>query len=328
MRIISKIISKIRWHFLGGKAKAETFSRQRAINQQHCYDFPDENNGWKKFGGHPVYGNIGTGSIFDPYVLLDGDFFLMSASERNTGNLILLESHCGKEWNLKGTLLAGVPHSWESIVNRGCLLKKDGIWHLWYTGQNRGKSAIGYASGKDLTNLIRACDRPVLYPTLKEEGVSVMNPCVLWNKQKKIFQMWYSAGEDYEPDVIFYAESIDGMNWTKCPEPVLGKNPSNEWEKYKIGGCDVKLCIDGTYEMYYIAYQNLDVTRICFATSPDGINWNRDSNNLIIGPSEGAWDSDAVYKPSVVANDNVTYLWYNGRKGDNEYIGLAIRNEK
>ena len=135
--------------------------------------------------------------------------------------------------------------------------------------------------------------------------------------------MWYAAGENYEPDVIFYAESTDGDHWKKRQEPVLTKLESHEWEKAKVGGCDVKLKADGTYEMYYIGYQNVDVARICYATSKDGLDWNRSDNNLLIAPSKNRFDSDATYKPSVVERDGKQYMWYNGRHNHEEYIGLA-----
>lgn len=139
--------------------------------------------------------------------------------------------------------------------------------------------------------------------------------------------MWYAAGENYEPDVLFYAESIDGENWTKIEQPVLSKLESHPWECAKIGGCDVKLREDGSYEMYYIGYQNVDVARICYATSTDGIAWNRSDNNLLIAPSKGRFDSDACYKPAVIETGGVVYMWYNGRHNYDEYIGLAKKRK-
>lgn len=77
--------------------------------------------------------------------------------------------------------------------------------------------------------------------------------------------------------------------------------------------------------MYYIGYQNIDVARICYATSVDGIHWIRPQYNIIISPSKMSWDSDAVYKPSFIKYKGKQYLFYNGREHDNEYIGVATR---
>ena len=48
--------------------------------------------------------------------------------------------------------------------------------------------------------------------------------------------------------------------------------------------------------------------------------------NPIIEPTEGSWDGEATYKPTVVWNqaDGKWMLWYNGRTGSKEYIGHAF----
>ena len=300
------------------------FEIKRFLNQRHRYDFPSENNGWKKVGKKPVYGDESTGTIFDPYVYLEGDTFIMIASERKSGSLIRVESKDGETWGNRQVVLEGVKDSWEEIVNRGCLIEVNGYWHLWYTGQKDGVSSIGYAKGQSLQSLKRVQQTPVLQTSEIFEGVSAMNPCVIWNDKKHLFQMWYAAGEDYEPDVICYAESLDGIVWIKHSEPVLSALLKHEWESAKVGGCDVKITMGGgEYEMYYIGYQNIDVARICRATSDDGIHWRRNDNNLVIAPTKGGWDADATYKPTLLTVNGVKYLWYNGRKGDREYIGLT-----
>lgn len=42
-----------------------------------------------------------------------------------------------------------------------------------------------------------------------------MNPYVSYDENEKIFKMWYTAGEKYEPDVLCNATSINGVNWNK-----------------------------------------------------------------------------------------------------------------
>ena len=324
MSLLGRIKYNISWYLLGGKQRAEIFARQREENQQHCYDYPPENNGWKKYGDKPVLGDVKTGTLFDPYVSVNENEFVMVVSERKSGNLILLRSNDGMSWGEQTTILTRKKKTWEDTVNRACILFVDNKWHIWYTGQKGRKSRIGHLTSDSFKHFSRySNNQPVITPTLPEEGDSVMNPCVLWNVEKHIFQMWYAAGENYEPDMIFYAESTDGDNWHKRETPVLEKLESHEWEAFKVGGCDVKRLKDGTYIIYYIGYQNLDVTRICFATSVDGIHWERTSDNYCISPSKNSWDSDACYKPSVVEKDGEYYMWYNGRRETFEYIGLA-----
>lgn len=300
---------------------------QREINQQHCYDYPAENNGWHKVGNKPVYGNHETESVFDPFVIKHNGKFLMIVSERKYHGLDLLESSNGTDWQNKGPIMKRIPNTWETLINRASLAIVDNVWHLWYTGQSPEISKIGHAISTDGIHYHRS-SYPCLEATLPQEGVSVMNPCVLWNEDKKIFQMWYAAGENYEPDVLFYAESKNGEQWIKHKQPILFKDKTHEWEKYKVGGCDVKRQKNSTYIMYYIGYQNLDVTRICYAVSSDGINWTRPDYNICISPSQNSWDSDAIYKPTVLQRDQTLYMWYNGRKGVEEYIGMAIKENE
>ena len=302
----------------------------RMINQRHAYDYSETNGGWKKYGNIPVYGNCSTGSMFDPYVCKINETYYMFVSERKTGTIIRLESINGIEWTNRVVCLSGTHgKEWNSIVNRCCVLVKDNLWHMWFSAQVNGCSTIGYAKSKDGCTFSIVSPSPVLKAEEDYEGVSVMNPCVFWDKVSHIFKMWYAAGENYEPDVICYAESIDGIAWKRCKyNPVLMPIKENKYEKYKVGGCHV-IKIENRYMMYYIGYQNLDVARICEAYSDDGINWIHSTGNPILSPTFNSWDSNAVYKPTVIYNnDGSMYIWYNGRCNKNEYIGFAKKRKK
>lgn len=298
---------------------------RRFTNQLHRYDFAPCNNGWYKYGNVPVFGDATTGTIYDPYAIQKDSRFFIFASERRTGNLIRVESADGHRWNNALCVLKGVERTWQQVVNRGCVLVKGGQWHLWYCGMYNGISQIGYAVSNDGIHFERASNVPVLKATEPYEGVSVMNPSVLWDEASGMYRMWYSAGENYEPDVICYAESQDGIHWKKLHGPVITACPEHKWEQYKVGGCHVIQVTDG-YEIYYIGYQNLDVARICKAQSNDGFNWRRSEKNLVLSPTRGNWDSDAIYKPTVIKTEKKVFLWYNGRKKYDEYIGFAYQD--
>lgn len=324
--MLGRIKRWVEYYFLGGKQRHEEFLRQRRLNQQHRYDYPSENNGWKKVGDSPVWGDSTTGTMFDPQVLVHEGRMLMTVSARKTDTIILLSSDDGISWKQESVLLAPVRNTWEHRVNRSCLLYVNGEWHLWYTGQNKNKSRIGHLVSIDGMSFVRPKDNmPVLCPTLPQEGASVMNPCVIWDEKIAKFRMWYAAGEAYEPDVLMYAESMDGESWDKYPKPVLTKDISHPWESYKVGGCDVMCLPDGSYLMYYIGYQNVDVARICYATSIDGIHWARTNDNYCLSPSPKSWDADAMYKPAVAMWTGMQFMWYNGRCGNKEYIGVSLK---
>lgn len=71
----------------------------------------------------------------------------------------------------------------------------------------------------------------------------------------------------------------------------------------------------------------MDHATVNLARSKDGLtNWEKSISNPIVAPgSEGSWNCDAVYKPFVL-RDNVNgrwLLWYNGRCGEVESIGIS-----
>lgn len=137
--------------------------------------------------------------------------------------------------------------------------------------------------------------------------------------------MWYAAGDQFEPDVICYAESTDGVNWAKHMDNPIFEKSEEKYDQCKVGGCDI-LKENGKYYMFYIGYQNVDTARICIAESDDGVNgWIRCKDNPIISPEKNSWDADAVYKPTVVFNkkEKQLLLWFNGRKKNSEKIGMA-----
>ncbi|HET6385472.1 MAG TPA: hypothetical protein VFJ58_18930, partial [Armatimonadota bacterium] len=80
----------------------------------------------------------------------------------------------------------------------------------------------------------------------------------------------------------------------------------------------------GWYYMFYIGFRDIDHAQIGLARSKDGIHhWKRLPANPIIRPGQNQWDADACYKPSAIFDGGRWMLWYNGRGGGVEQIGLA-----
>ena len=252
----------------------------------------------------------------------------MYVSERNIGSITRFTSKNGYNWENRTIILEGIKDTWEEIVNRPCCITIGEKWYLWYTGQKNGNSCIGLATSYDGITFTRASQNPVLVPSESIEKNSVMNPCVIYKNGK--FKMWYATGENYEPDVLCLAESLDGINWKKYNNNPIFSPSDFEFEKEKIGGCDI---IDNHHklEMYYIGYQNIDTGRICKAVSYDGgYSWDRETSNPLISPTRDGWDAHSIYKPTVVKDldSEIIYLWYNGRQNRDEYIGLATKKMK
>ncbi len=285
----------------------------------------ETSGGWEKFDGNPVLGGD-LGTAFDVSVLREDDLYHMWFSWRPKKSIALTESSDGINWSEPVIVLG--PNSasgWESRVNRPVVLKHSGLYHMWYTGQTDDNSYIGYATSTDGITWTRASDKPVLYPDQPWEKVAVMVPHVIWDQSERIYKMWYSGGEQYEPDAIGYATSVDGYKWKKYPDPVFLPSTNKGWDGYKVTGGQV-IQIDEWYIMFYIGFENIDRAMIGLARSADGINnWERHPANPIIKPGKyRAWDSSAVYKPYAIKHRDHWKLWYNGRHGFLEQIGLAI----
>lgn len=286
--------------------------------------------GWNKYQSAPILGNEDTGSLFDPNVIKDKEgLYRMYVSWRKEGTIAVSTSKDGINWSeLKTVLNKNTTTGWENIVNRATVLYHNDKYYMWYTGQTDNESKIGYAISEDGYNF-KSYDTPVIIPQEHYEAKSVMNPYVMYDEDEKIFKMWYAAGEKYEPDVLCYATSTDGVNWNKYENnPILSANQNeNMLDNFKVGACEIKKINKDEYIMFYIGYTDINTARIFVAKSKNGItDWIRNADRPIISPTKKDFDSEACYKPSAVWDElNKRWLvYYNGRTKNKEYIGLYI----
>lgn len=89
--------------------------------------------------------------------------------------------------------------------------------------------------------------------------------------------------------------------------PVLLPNPNSRWECYNVFNPSV-IYHNGLFHMHYRA-QGLDwISRIGYAVSEDGVNWNR-LEHPVLEPHD-ATDSRGVEDPRVTEIDGVFYMCY------------------
>jgi len=292
-------------------------------------DCMETNGGWIKHG-EPVLGGPATGTCFDVFALAEDSETRLYFSWRDKKSLAVVTGSDGVHWSQPRIILEPrMETGWEDNLNRNAVVRRQDGYHMWYCGQARGFTRIGYATSPDGYAWKRCCDHPVMVPEFPWEGRSVMCPHVNWDQEEQQFKMWYSAGETYEPDAIGYATSPDGIHWQKSlVNPIFTPDPAHGWEQHKVTACQV-IKRQNEYVMFYIGFEDTHTARIGIARSPDGITrWERHPDNPIISPTPGGWDSDACYKPFAVWNDRKQkwYLWYNGRSGRPEYVGLATHS--
>lgn len=304
---------------------------------------------WWKHDGNPVLGRPG-GFYFDNHVLRLGDTYRMYFSWRDHYSIAMTESPDGLTWSEPTIVLPPRPETgWEDDINRPTLAYRDGVFHMWYSGQtsgetyssddytqvyleasmnSKGTSDIGYATSLDGITWERR-DEPVLRPSEPWEQQSLMCPTVLWDEEVGLFRLWYSGGGWFEPDHIGAATSPDGVTWTKLSaDPVFQGDPEVLWEQARVAGAHV-VHLDGWYYLFYIGYEDLFKARICLARSRDGVSgWERHPENPIISAGlPGSWECESIYKPFVLydEDEDLWTMWYNARSGTTERIGVAYR---
>jgi beta-1,2-mannobiose phosphorylase / 1,2-beta-oligomannan phosphorylase len=279
---------------------------------------------WKKYAGNPVLdGQYGT--CFDICVLREQGQYRMWVSWRPKKSVALTESDDGIHWGVPQVVLPPEPKTgWEDDINRPVIVHREDGYHMWYTGQANGRSRIGYAKSTNGRDWLRISSKPVLESTLPWEGVAVMCPHVMWDQGENCWKLWYSGGEQYEPNAIGYATSADGLHWVKYPaNPVLVPSAGIPWEKQRVTAAQVILW-EGWYYAFYIGFRDVDHAQIGLARSRDGVtSWARNSANPIVRPTPGGWDADACYKPYALLENDRWMLWYNGRSQSLEQIGLV-----
>ena len=177
------------------------------------------------------------------------------------------------------------PNSWYSgIMLPFVLYNSDSSrYEMWFTGSTITPIArpfqIGFAVSNDgISWTIHST--PVLSPRSGNwDNYSLEGPCVI--REGGLYKMWYTAGgpNAYQYK-IGYATSTDGINWSRLDNPVFESAPNN-WEIDGVAWCSV-IPFGLSYKMWYVGY-NISfipgIENIGFATSVDGISWQRDTLN-------------------------------------------------
>ena len=141
-----------------------------------------------------------------------------------------------------------------------------------------------------------------------------------------IYKMWFGGLANNAVGYIGYAESIDGISWTRpLSSPVLAPGNYGQWDDLRVAtGAVIKEA--GIYKMYYSGfsdqYSNWDIG---LATSPDGINWTKYSGNPVIYGNSG-WEFQVV-ATSILKIDGIYFLYYYGKNSPEYKIGLATSTD-
>lgn len=218
----------------------------------------------------------------------------------------------------------------DSGVTVGCVVEHAGVVHLYYTGWSLGRTvpfyyAVGLAvSDDDGTTFKKVSSAPILDRS-DVDPYLVASPCVLI--EGGVWRMWYVSGVRWEMHDnaprhyyhIRYAESRDGLHWTRTGRVCIDFASSNE---YAIARPTV--IRDGRlYRMWYSCRGQ--AYRLGYAESPDGVTWTRRDDRAGLDVSAEGWDSEMICYPHVFEHAGRRYMLYNGNGYGRTGFGLAVQ---
>ncbi len=241
------------------------------------------------------------------------------------------------DWTKYGgnpVLVNGGQFEWDMLILHPNVLKEVPGYKMWFTAQRLTPSfdmelRIGLATGSDEITWLKDPSNPVMDVGLPGgwESIGVAMPWVLPDVTG--YKMWYTGMDDGWITRIGYATSPDGIAWTRSlANPVLTPGGPAEWDGNGTIGASV-LFIGGVYRMWYTGGGVSGVTRIGYATSPDGTSWTKYGGNpVLVAGSPGDWDSDGVGLPCVLYNGSAYEMWFSGFDGSNRgRIGYATSSD-
>jgi predicted GH43/DUF377 family glycosyl hydrolase len=215
----------------------------------------------------------------------------------------------------------GQPGEWDDEqASAPYVLLLDTTYHMWYRGKEipggNSPASIGHATSTNGINWEKdTLNNPVLSPGLPGswDAQWIGYQSVLFDGT--IYHMWYEGwGGGVDQTQIGHATSSHPDSvWTKdtLNIPVLSFS-LGRWDYPRVDFPNV--IYDG--QTYHMLYSGGDyyTWQIGYATSDDGINWEKDTlNNPVLSPGSAvSWDNIWVGFCSVILEDSTLMMWYSG----------------
>jgi hypothetical protein len=304
---------------------------------------PTPTNGWQKYSENPIYtggSTWGTNVAVTPIVLKVNNIYQMWYIGNNGQGWRIgyASSPDGiSNWTTlpNDVVPVGTPDGWEKEVIDPSIIYDNGVYKMWYVSSNTDhwtsgsdRFRIRYATSNDGINWTLTPGW-VMYGTSGSWDEGGINRGMTVLKIGGTYHMWYAGTNTNDLAVnpywrIGYATSPDGINWTKQNNgnPVI--EPTQPWEGNNVSGPNV-IYENGIYKMWY-EKRNGDAptNELIYATSIDGINWNKPADmNPALTSSHSGFDSQSVLTPYVMHDGSIYKLWYGGNDGQNTSIGYA-----
>jgi len=170
----------------------------------------------------------------------------------------------------------------------------------------------------------RASKEPILSPQgASWESAGAFNPATILHNGK--IAMLYRAQDASGTSRLGYAESFDGIHFTRSPRPLL--SPETNFEK--DGGVeDPRLQKFGdTFYLTYTGYNKKDA-QLCLATSLDLIHWER--KGVILPAYKGNWNKGWTKSGAIIPEkiDGKYWMYWLGTAVDKtDQMGLSYSTD-
>jgi hypothetical protein len=127
-----------------------------------------------------------------------------------------------------------------------------------------------------------------------------------------MFRMWYVGGHS-GVTAIGYATSLDGLSWTKYPEPVLTHGKPGSFDSAQLGLGSILQENATLFLMWYQGGNHVSFVNgaVGLATSHDGITWTKYDGNPVLRST--SIDQNILASPFVIRLKNTFNMWYTGK---------------
>jgi len=230
-----------------------------------------------------------------------------------------VNSFCQINWEKyeNNPVLEDETNSWYQMVYHPVVIHEENTFKMWFCGWHSGIYEIGHATSPDGINWV-VWPVPVIPVGQPDDWDRYKFPStVIWINDT--LKMWYTGSLNLIDDLsIGYAWSVDEYNWNIYPEPVLEKGENGSWDDSWVYA--PRVLYDGIqYHMWYSASGDDWHDDIGYATSVDGIGWDKDYENspVIELGDTGTFYDEWLHAGPVIKHNDYYQMWFGGFDGTN-----------
>jgi hypothetical protein len=234
-------------------------------------------------------------------------------------------------------------------VGQPVVLQTDSGWVIYFNAMERiGFGAgpfIGMATSQSICGTWIKSDEPVLTAgSLGEWDAEFLKIGSVLLLEDHSYIMYYTGGNDWFLQTglsLGMATSTDGISWHKYNDPVTTQHPYTESDPILVQGSPGEWDSDGVlagcvvaresgFELYYSGFRgtgNEQIVSIGYATSQDGIHWEKYSGNPVFTGKDDPYQARkggfiTFENPALLYSDTLCFMYFDygtERSG----IGLA-----